>query len=83
MDAASIRDIRDLVDVLKTGGPYAVTAVFIFFFVRERRETRRLTDKIIAMAENSVAATVAQTTAVTSLRDMLFKLFEVFKPKGG
>lgn len=76
MDAFKI-----LVETLKTGGPYAITAIFVFFYLRERAYAQKLNADILSMAVKSTEAAVTTTATLNALKDMIGSLRDLIRQR--
>jgi len=81
MNQTFIGVLKELVGILRDGGPYAVSAVFLMLWFFERRENRILrkegTGLAVAQVENNVKTEMTLTSLKEALSGVKHKLEEL------
>lgn len=78
---SSIGLIRDIVDLLKTGGPYALSVIAGYWALLKDREKNEVQEKAVLAAKGAydqmVALVAAQTTALVKMESTIGALKDV------
>jgi len=62
--------LQSIVNILATGGPTAMAAVFALAWYMERRENRRLQRELLNLAVAQVQANVKMESTMSALKDV-------------
>lgn len=78
-----MNDLATLMDILRTGGPYAMSAIFLMCWWHERRERRECEAHVRVMYEKMVMLVQASTQANARMQQALLGLRDMISMIGG
>ena len=66
--------LKGIAEVMQVAGGYGMAAIFVWLYLRERKENSDTTKALLADSKKSVEATVAHTLVLGSLKEVITKL---------
>lgn len=69
-----MNSLRELTELLRTGGPYVLVVLLGFALYTRDRQLRALYDRVIALAEQDATASAGAQAALARLSDVIGEL---------